>query len=80
VNVGSGGESTLLDLVAGIEAAAGAGLAIEYGSAREGDIRRSCASISLGRSLLGYEPRTALREGLAQTLAWYRDSVGAVRG
>jgi UDP-glucose 4-epimerase len=80
MNVGSGAETTLLDLIATIEAAAGVGLTVVHDTAREGDIRRSAASISLARSLLGYEPKTPLRDGLAQTLAWYRDSVETIRG
>jgi nucleoside-diphosphate-sugar epimerase len=80
MNVGSGVETTLLDLVAGIEAAAGVSLSIRHGAVRQGDIRRSCASISLARNLLGYELQTPLREGLAQTLEWYRDSVAERRG
>ena len=79
-NVGSGGETTLLDLVAGIEAAAGARLVVRHEAAREGDIRRSCADISRARESFGYEPRIALAEGLAHTLAWYREAGGSQRG
>ena len=72
MNVGSGVETTLLDLVAGIEAAAGSGLKVEHDIAREGDIRHSCADITRARSLIGYVPQMTLRQGLAQTLDWYR--------
>jgi UDP-glucose 4-epimerase len=80
MNIGSGAETTLLDLIAAIEAAAGVGLAVVHDAAREGDIRRSAASISIARTVLGYRPNTSLHSGLAQTLAWYRDSVETLRG
>lgn len=40
---------------------------------RKGDIRDSLADISATRELLGYSDWTPLREGLADTIAWYRD-------
>src|SRR5262245_30942481 len=43
------------------------------GRFREGDIRHCVADISRARSLLGYEPRVSLREGMKQLLAWVRD-------
>jgi len=38
--------------------------------ARAGDLSRSCLSVSKARELLGVESKTALEEGLAQTLRW----------
>ncbi len=40
---------------------------------RQGDIRRSEADISLARSLIGYEPRAGIEEGIRRTVAWFRD-------
>ena len=40
--------------------------------AREGDIRRSEADISLARDLIGYAPKVAIEEGLRRTIAWFR--------
>jgi UDP-glucose 4-epimerase len=80
MNVGSGAETTLLDLVAAIGGAAGVDLRVVHGAAREGDIRRSVASVSLAASLLGYRPQTPLRDGLAHTLHWYRADVEGSRG
>lgn len=39
---------------------------------RKGDIRDSLADISLARTLLGYDNPVSLRQGLAATVAWYR--------
>ena len=38
---------------------------------RPGDIRHSLADIGKAASLLGYEPRWFVREGLAETMPWY---------
>ena len=35
-------------------------------AAREGEIRHSRADVSLARTRLGFEPRVALRDGLAE--------------
>jgi UDP-glucose 4-epimerase len=80
MNVGSGAETTLLDLVVAIASAAGVDLHVVYGAPREGDIRRSVASVSLAASLLGYRPQTPLRDGLAHTLDWYRADVEGPNG
>ena len=39
---------------------------------RAGDIKHSYADLSRARSVLGYEPIVQFRDGLRQTVAWYR--------
>ncbi|MEW6059679.1 MAG: NAD-dependent epimerase/dehydratase family protein [Actinomycetota bacterium] len=39
---------------------------------RQGDIRRSEADVSLARSLIGYEPRVGIEEGVRRTVQWFR--------
>jgi nucleoside-diphosphate-sugar epimerase len=53
--------------------AIGCDIAPQYREARTGDVRHSLASIERARDLIGYEPRVDWREGLARTLAWYRE-------
>ena len=43
----------------------------QYGPFRPGDIRHSLADISRAREHLGYTPTHSVRDGLAETLAWY---------
>ncbi|MFI4882956.1 MAG: NAD-dependent epimerase/dehydratase family protein [Phycisphaerales bacterium JB064] len=45
--------------------------------ARKGEVRHSLASIERARGLLGYEPFTPLREGLAETIHWHRAQMEA---
>lgn len=41
---------------------------------REGDIMLSEADVSLARSLIGYEPKIALEEGVRRTVEWFANA------
>ena len=43
-----------------------------YGPVRGGDIEHSLASIDKAKRLLGYSPVQNVREGLAESIEWYR--------
>lgn len=64
INVATGNRTNLLDLLAALGRLHGRPVRPEFQPARAGDVRDSCADITLARSLLGYEPRFALDEGL----------------
>ncbi len=72
INVASGSESNLLDLVAAINLALGTSIDPEFAPPRGGDVRRSQADISKARKLLGYEPSVDLYEGLTRSIDYYR--------
>jgi UDP-glucose 4-epimerase len=73
INLGSGFELTINDLARTVAEIAGRPDAvIEHDAPRPGDVRRLYADMSQARSLLGYEPRIPLAEGLRLLLAWYR--------
>jgi UDP-glucose 4-epimerase len=44
-----------------------------YGPPRAGDVLESLADISAARHAFGYRPDVKYEEGLAKTVAWYRD-------
>jgi UDP-glucose 4-epimerase len=72
INIGSGREVTINDLGRQVADAIGRGSAVlQHDPPRPGDVLRLCADISHARATLGYSPRIALHEGLAQLLAWY---------
>ena len=71
VNVASGREVSVNELVRLLLEALGSDVEVRHGPPRPGDVRRHLASIDLARRLIGYEPRTSLRDGLAETVAWY---------
>jgi UDP-N-acetylglucosamine/UDP-N-acetyl-alpha-D-glucosaminouronate 4-epimerase len=72
-NVGAGGETSLLELLAILGELAGRMAEPVFAPARVGDIRRSYGDISRARERLGYRPRVGLAEGLRETFAWYRE-------
>jgi UDP-glucose 4-epimerase len=73
-NIACGQRITLLDMVAILNRLAGRELPVEYGPPRAGDVRHSLADIGRARQLLGYAPAVDVAEGLARTLAWYREN------
>jgi UDP-glucose 4-epimerase len=72
-NIGCGGRTTLLELVASLREIVASDLEPLFDSPRPGDVRHSEADISKARRLLGYEPRVSLYEGLRETTEWFRD-------
>ena len=72
-NIASGARTSLLELLATVCQVAGRRVDPEFGPPRAGDIRHSQADISLARSSLGYRVGMSFEEGIAGTVAWYRD-------
>ncbi|PJJ10916.1 UDP-N-acetylglucosamine 4-epimerase [Flavobacterium sp. 1] len=53
---------------------------IEYGSNRAGDIPHSLASIDKAKSILGYNPKFSLQEGLKEAVNWYWENLSRNKG
>jgi len=73
-NVGGGQIISLNDVVALLEELTGRKAAIERKPARPGDQKHTAAHIEKARRLLGYDPRTTVREGLTAEVAWLRQT------
>ncbi|MFK7959769.1 MAG: dTDP-glucose 4,6-dehydratase [Phycisphaerales bacterium] len=72
-NIGRGTETSINDLVITLLDVLGVpNHPIEYADDRPGDVRRHCAGIDQARRLIDFAPRTELRRGLEETVAWYR--------
>ncbi len=56
--------------------AAVAGVPVEHGPERPGDVRASLADISRARAVLGYAPPCSIAEGLARAVPWYVRTLG----
>lgn len=72
VNLAGGGEITLNELIALVGDVAGCVVPVDERPAQPGDALRNGGSIDLARRLLGWEPRTTLRDGLLAQVAWHR--------
>jgi UDP-glucose 4-epimerase len=70
INVGTGVETSVLDLVEAFKGLEGGeGFAPVHAPARAGEVLRSCLDASRARKLLGWEPQMSLSDGLQRTLA-----------
>jgi UDP-glucose 4-epimerase len=69
-NVGTGVETSVLELYAGIERASGIDRPAQFAEARLGELQRSVLDISLAGRELGWRPAHTLADGLAATWAW----------
>ena len=77
VNIGNSEKVRLLDFVEAIEAEVGIEAVRNYMDMQKGDVPATWADASLLKSLTGYTPKTEVRRGIAQFVAWYRDYYGA---
>ena len=69
-NVGSGSETSVLELYEHIQRAAGIEREPEFADPRPGELQRSVLDPSLAGRELGWRPEHALDSGLAATWAW----------
>ena len=73
LNLGSGDELSINDLARAVaEITDRPGAEVVHDEARPGDVLRLYSDTSQATSLLGYEPKVRLEEGLAMLLEWYR--------
>jgi len=73
VNLGNDGEYTIRELAEVTAELAGVALHVEPRALPPDDPTRRRPDLALARELLGWTPRVALRDGLARTLAYFRD-------
>lgn len=76
INLADGRRTTLLQLLELLSKLLGKPTNPDFQPARLGDVRESLADISLARTLLHYEPRTSLEDGLSQTIDYYKTIAG----
>jgi nucleoside-diphosphate-sugar epimerase len=75
INIASGERVTINDLLDRVKKLTGqTNVRAEHAASRAGDVRDSLADLTLARSLLGYQPRIGLEEGLRLTIEWWKTS------
>jgi dTDP-glucose 4,6-dehydratase len=77
VNFGTGVAITIRALAERIVALTGSRSPIEHGPARAAEVSRLCCDHGLATRLFGWQPRVGLDDGLARTIAWARERMGA---
>ncbi|HEX3927519.1 MAG TPA: UDP-glucuronic acid decarboxylase family protein [Gemmatimonadales bacterium] len=74
-NIGNPGEFTMLELAKLVLEATGSSSRVEHRPLPPDDPKQRKPDITIARSVLGWEPRVALREGLERTVAYFREVV-----
>lgn len=73
-NISSGVGTNLNELIALLEDVLGISVTRRYLNGRPFDVPVNVLANDLARRALGWEPRVAMREGLARTVAWMREN------
>ncbi|MGD0041326.1 MAG: GDP-mannose 4,6-dehydratase, partial [Isosphaeraceae bacterium] len=72
-NIGSGTETSLVELAEALQRVMGSRLPLEFGPPRGvNGVARRLADISQARQRLGWKPEVDLDEGLRRLVAWWR--------
>lgn len=79
INVGTGVQTNIKQLVALFEKIAQRPIRKEYGPERSGDIQHSYFAYQKAKESLAWEPQISLEEGLRRTFLYYRDLYQAER-
>ncbi|HSD52330.1 MAG TPA: NAD-dependent epimerase/dehydratase family protein, partial [Candidatus Methylomirabilis sp.] len=72
LNIGTGIEASVNDLVAMFRRIAGEGFSWRHGPPRPGEQRRSALDSTLAKGFLRWEPTVPLQAGLAETFKWFK--------
>ena len=72
LNIGTGVETSVIDLFQRLRAAAGVNGEARHGPPKPGEQRRSVLDNTLAKRLLGWTPRLTLDEGLRRTVEYFR--------
>ena len=78
-NIGNNRTVSLLELVRELEVVLGVPAKIQWLPEQPGDVPQTWADVEKARALLGYEPRTPLRQGLSRFVEWLAVSGAAAR-
>ncbi len=73
VNIGNPHESTMIELAEAVIELTGSRSKMIKVALPPDDPKRRCPDITKAKQVLGWEPRISLREGLAKTVAYYRE-------
>lgn len=74
VNLGAEDENKTHEGIELVEELLGRRIKLETVPKRPGDQFRTLANIQKAKKLLGYQPKTSLREGLKQQIQWYKEN------
>ena len=78
-NVGTGVETSVIELASALQKSAGSTVPIQFAPARPGEQQRSAVSIEKAQRVLGWSPQFNLHDGLDETFAFFAERFGRER-
>lgn len=75
-NLGCGRKEELMEYIRMVEVTCGKEAKKEYLPMQPGDVRASLADISKAQKMLGFEPKTQIKDGVPLFVEWYRKYYG----
>ncbi len=72
-NLGCGRQEELMEYIRMVEVSCGIEAKKEFLPMQPGDVRASLADVSKAKKMLGYEPKTQIKDGVPQFVSWYRE-------
>ena len=75
VNIGNPGEFTILECAQAVLEATGSKSELRFLELPQDDPTRRCPDITRARTLLGWEPKVSLQQGLARSLEFFKSKV-----
>ncbi len=75
-NLGCGRQEELMEYVKMVEQSVGKEAKKEFLPMQPGDVRASLADISKAKKMLGYDPKTTIKDGVPKFVKWYREYYG----
>jgi UDP-glucose 4-epimerase len=76
-NIGTGIETTVLELWESCARSAGYGGEVRFAPPRLGELQRIALDWGRANKRLGWEPKTSLDAGIDETADWVRSTIGA---
>lgn len=73
LNIGTGRGTSVIEIFRAVEAAVGGPAPFEHGPPRPGDVRAVWLDVRKAAALLGWRAEVSLAEGIARTVAWFRE-------
>lgn len=73
LNIGCGSQINLMDFISTIESELGKEAKKVYCGMQKGDVYTTYADTAKLKSFAGYEPKTSLKEGIHNFVAWYKE-------
>jgi len=74
-NIGGGSRVTVNECITMLRRVTGCQVEVVHAASQHGDVRHTWADTTSARTVLGFEPRTSLEEGLAAEDAWFREVI-----